>query len=87
MMAPSIAPIRPCLGATSLLRGCWRTWPPTLRATQPGSTICACGDPENGDGDHFYCVPKTSGTSPDLTNAFKSAINQLVGGTKLIQLP
>jgi hypothetical protein len=21
----------------------------------------ACGDPENTDGDHFYCVPKTSG--------------------------
>jgi hypothetical protein len=46
-----------------------------------------CGDPENGDGDHYYCVPKTSGASPDLTNAFKSAINQLVGGTRLIQLP
>jgi hypothetical protein len=46
-----------------------------------------CPGTENDDGDHYFCVPKTSGASADLSNAFKKATNQLVGGTRLVQLP
>jgi hypothetical protein len=46
-----------------------------------------CPGTSNTDGDHFFCVPKTSGASTDLSNLFKSAATALAGGTKLIQLP
>lgn len=42
-----------------------------------------CNAAENADGDHFYCQPKTS----DLQSVFQSAITQLTGGTKLVQVP
>ena len=51
------------------------------------STDNGCPGTSNDDGDHFFCVPKTSGASANLANLFKQAANQLVGGTKLIQLP
>lgn len=46
-----------------------------------------CPGTSNDDGDHFFCVPKSSGASANLANLFKQAANQLVGGTRLIQLP
>jgi Putative Flp pilus-assembly TadE/G-like len=46
-----------------------------------------CPGTENDDLDHFFCLPKSSGASTNLANLFKQAANQLVGGTKLIQLP
>jgi hypothetical protein len=46
-----------------------------------------CPGTSNDDGDHFFCVPKSSGASTNLANLFKQAANQLVGGTRLIQLP
>lgn len=46
-----------------------------------------CPGTENDDGDHFFCVPKSSGASADLSNAFKSAATTLAQSTKLIQLP
>jgi hypothetical protein len=46
-----------------------------------------CPGTENEDGDHYFCVPKTSGASADLSNAFKTAAAALVGGSRLVQLP
>ena len=42
---------------------------------------------ENTDNDHYFCVPKTSGASADLSNAFKTAATSLAQGTKLVELP
>jgi Putative Flp pilus-assembly TadE/G-like/von Willebrand factor type A domain len=60
-----------------------------LLASMANSSFADHGCPgtENDDGDHFFCVPKTSGASADLSNAFKTAASQLAQGTKLIQLP
>ncbi len=46
-----------------------------------------CPGTSNDDGDHFFCVPKTTGASTSLAGLFRQAANQLVGGTRLIQLP
>jgi len=46
-----------------------------------------CNDAENNDDDNFYCVPKAGGAASKLAQAFKSALNSLVGSTKLVQLP
>ncbi|HLA16976.1 MAG TPA: VWA domain-containing protein [Candidatus Limnocylindrales bacterium] len=46
-----------------------------------------CPGTENDDGDNYFCVPKTAGASADLSNAFKTATNQLISGSKLVQLP
>lgn len=46
-----------------------------------------CPGTSNDDGDHFFCIPKTAGASTNLANLFKQAANELVGGTRLIQLP
>ena len=60
----------------------------TLLASMATSSVDAgCPGTSNDDGDHFFCVAKTSGASTDLSTLFKAAANALVGGTKLIQLP
>ncbi len=60
----------------------------TLLASMATNSVDAgCPGTSNDDGDHFFCVAKTSGASTDLTKLFKAAANALVGGTKLIQLP
>lgn len=46
-----------------------------------------CPGTENDDLDHFFCLPKSTGANANLANLFKQAASQLVGGTKLIQLP
>jgi hypothetical protein len=46
-----------------------------------------CTSAENDDGDHYFCVPKTTGASADLSDAFKSAATALVAGSRLVQLP
>lgn len=47
----------------------------------------ACGDPENNDGDHYFCVPKTAGASTDLSKAFQTATAQLIATSRLVHLP
>jgi Flp pilus assembly protein TadG len=42
-----------------------------------------CVDAENTDGDHFFCLPKTS----QLASIFQIAAAQLATGARLIQLP
>lgn len=48
---------------------------------------CSVGGVENDDGDHFFCIPKSPGASANLADLFKQAVNQLIGGTRLVQLP
>jgi hypothetical protein len=54
-------------------------------ATQPSSDG-GCPGTSNDDGDHFYCVAKTS-SSGSLAIQFVRAAQALAGGTKLIKLP
>ena len=58
-----------------------------LAAMATDSVDGGCPGTSNDDLDHFYCVPKTSGASANLTELFKQAANSLIGSTKLIQLP
>ncbi len=60
-----------------------------LLASMATSSLADNGCPgtENDDGDHFFCLPKTSGASPDLSDVFKTAASSLAQGSKLIQLP
>ena len=58
-----------------------------LAAMATDSVDGGCPGSSNDDGDHFFCVPKTTGASANLTALFKAAANALVGGTRLIQLP
>lgn len=46
-----------------------------------------CPGTSNDDGDHYFCVPKTSGASTDLSKLFKQAALALAGGTRLVPLP
>jgi hypothetical protein len=46
-----------------------------------------CPGTENDDDDHYYCVPKTTGASADLSDAFRKATTALLTKTKLVQLP
>jgi hypothetical protein len=60
-------------GAASVDRGC------------PGPAAPALNS--NNDGDHYYCIPKSSGASTDLSAIFLSAGTQLArGGASLVQL-
>ncbi len=47
------------------------------------STNNGCVTAENTDGDHFFCLPKTS----DLASIFQIAAANLATGARLIQLP
>lgn len=47
------------------------------------STNNGCVDAENTDGDHFFCLPKTS----ELASIFQIAAQQLAAGSHLINLP
>ena len=58
-----------------------------LAAMATDSVDAGCPGNSNDDGDHFFCVPKTSGASTNLASLFKQAANALAGGTKLIGLP
>ncbi len=58
-----------------------------LAAMATDSVDAGCPGNSNDDGDHFFCLPKSSGASANLSALFKEAANALAGGTKLIQLP
>jgi Flp pilus assembly protein TadG len=47
------------------------------------STNNGCNDAENTDGDHFFCLPKTS----QLASIFEMAAQQLAPGSHLVNLP
>jgi hypothetical protein len=45
-----------------------------------------CPGTENEDGDRYFCLPKTSGASTDLSDVFKVAAVQLVGHSRLVDV-
>jgi hypothetical protein len=46
-----------------------------------------CPGTSNTDGDHYFCIPKGTGTTPDLSAIFVAAAAQMArGGSKLLQL-
>jgi hypothetical protein len=46
-----------------------------------------CPGTSNTDGDHYFCLPKTLGSTADLSKVFEAAGSQLAkGGAKLLQL-
>jgi hypothetical protein len=46
-----------------------------------------CPGTSNTDGDHYFCIPKTTGASTDLSAIFVAAAAQMAkGGAKLLQL-
>ena len=46
-----------------------------------------CPGTENDDGDHYFCLPKTSGASTDLAKVFERAVETLTAHSRLIKLP
>ncbi len=57
-----------------------------LAAMATNSTNDGCPANENEDGDHFFCLPKTPGHSPELSYAFERAVTQLTGYSRLVQI-
>ena len=45
-----------------------------------------CPGTENDDGDNYYCLPKTSGASADLSEVFKKAVTQLTSHSRLVKV-
>ena len=45
-----------------------------------------CPGTENDDGDNYFCLPKTSGASTDLSEVFKKAVEQLSGHSRLVNV-
>jgi hypothetical protein len=45
-----------------------------------------CPGTENDDGDNYFCLPKTSGASTDLSDVFKKAVEQLSGHSRLVNV-
>ena len=65
--------------------GVWKNGSVTrfLASMATGSIDNGCDDVENGDGDHYFCQPRTD----SLTTVFKTAASALARGTRLISLP
>ena len=57
-----------------------------LAAMATDSTNDGCPANENDDGDHFFCLPKTPGHSPELSYAFQRAVTQLTSYSRLVQI-
>ena len=45
-----------------------------------------CPGTENDDGDNYFCLPKTSGASADLSDVFRKAVAQLSGHSRLVNV-
>lgn len=45
-----------------------------------------CPGTENDDGDNYFCLPKTTGASTDLSDVFKKAVAQLSGHSRLVNV-
>jgi len=45
-----------------------------------------CPGTENDDGDNYFCLPKTSGASTDLSEVFKKAVAQISGHSRLVNV-
>ena len=58
-----------------------------LAAMATDSTADGCPGNENVDDDHYFCVPKTSGASTDLSDIFLRAVDSLSSHSRLIKVP
>jgi hypothetical protein len=64
-----------------------RTAPDLLAAMATDSANDnGCPGTENDDGDNYFCLPKTSGASTDLSEVFKKAVAQLSGHSRLVNV-
>jgi len=45
-----------------------------------------CPGTENDDDDHYFCLPKTSGASTDLSEVFKKAVTSLTSHSRLVDV-
>jgi hypothetical protein len=43
-----------------------------------------CPGTENSDGDNYYCLPKSTGASADLSDVFRTAVTSLTGHSRLV---
>jgi hypothetical protein len=61
---------------------------PDLLAAMATASINDNGCPgtENSDGDNYFCLPKTAGASTDLSDVFKTAVTQLSGHSRLVNV-
>ena len=69
--------------------GAWqgRSAPDLLAAMATSSANDnGCPGTENDDGDNYFCLPKTSGASTDLSEVFKKAVAQLSGHSRLVDV-
>ena len=57
-----------------------------LAAMATDSANDGCPANENDDGDHFFCLPKTPGHSPELSYAFERAVTQLTSYSRLVHI-
>ena len=73
-----------CGDKTSLWKGKKAT--DLLAAMATNSSNDGCPANENDDGDHFFCLPKTPGRSPDLSYAFQRAVTQLTSYSRLVSI-
>lgn len=69
--------------------GAWvgKTATAMLAAAATDSKDMGCPGSSNTDGDHFFCLPKSSGASTDLSKIFQAALNSMIGKSHLVKLP
>ncbi|MGD0861986.1 MAG: VWA domain-containing protein [Candidatus Limnocylindrales bacterium] len=80
-----------CPDSSGAFKGEKATYLLASMATQPSSDSLGCPGTTtpntNTDGDHFFCLPKTTGASTNLSSVFQAAASQLAkGGAHLVQL-
>ncbi len=68
--------------------GAWKgkSAPELLAAMATDSQNNGCPGTENNDDDHYFCLPKTSGASTDLSDVFQRAVATLTGHSRLVDV-
>jgi hypothetical protein len=60
--------------------------PDLLAAMATDSSNNGCPGTENDDDDHYFCLPKTSGASADLSEVFQKAVTTLTSHSRLVNV-
>ena len=68
--------------------GAWKgkSAPDLLAAMATNSQNNGCPGTENDDDDHYFCLPKTTGASTDLSDVFKKAVTTLSSHSRLVNV-
>ena len=68
--------------------GAWKgkSAPQLLAAMATDSEANGCPGTENDDEDHYFCLPKTTGASTDLSDVFKRAVESLTAHSRLVDV-